>query len=437
MKNEEKAKIKPGKNKKNNSRTAKKAEKQKRDEQIRNKKRKELNDLKKNLEDIAKSEQYDYYQLLKWRLREWRLTFEINNNVVLNLEALAEQMSNYAVNTSAKRLATLFDGKKGEVRISEVVALCKIYNIPLSICDLPVPVVQTNIDKTYRKLSDPNGKDERGELGENVVKPTISAYYDGRFYVYSFCSKYDPDHVQQVKEATLVEGTLDIQYDGGKTMLTYTEQKNARGFNGEILANFVLKGELVHLTNPDICYALLLDKQARRAMAVFFKYLNLSNDVRYYMTLSVMKTSDNMNHLPVFQKMAAFRNPQDLEDENFQKIIRGMLNMNTTPCIALSGEYLELLRKTGDRLAKFVNPEKAQRVCYMFEERDLRAKAFAGKPADYRTERLLQLRAEDMLQGLILVEDTEKLTDFVGNLQKEQNEKKSSPDPALGVEKSS
>ena len=291
------------------------------------------------------TEETTYNARVKQKLIAWRDAFEkANCDAKLNYSAIAERMErDFGISTSPQKISAMFDRQSSrEVKLQELAALCQIFNIPIQdICEYPgAPSSDMDVSGL---ISRKNGK-------RNAVRHLNNPFYQGRYYCYYFRKKHFQDKLKPVEESDISEATMDIQIENGSTTVTLTENKVTTNFFGDQVAHaFTLTGKLYHFENPDMAYCFITDTTGRRAMALMFSFLNLSADVRYYMTMGMMTFALNQTHVPLFQKMAVFKVRQDIYNNPEQAdVVRGILALNTCPIILDEETMLRLMEEDED-----------------------------------------------------------------------------------------
>lgn len=364
-------------------------------------------------------EQLSYNARVKQKLIAWRDAFEkANCDIKLNYSAIAQKMEDdFGISTSAQKISAMFDLQSPrEVKLQELAALCQIFNIPMQdICEYPnAPTSDMDISElTGRK----NGK-------RNTIRHLNNGFYEGRYYCYYFRKKHFQDKLKPVEESVLLEAIMDIHIENGSTVVTLTENKAYKNFFGDQVAHaFTLSGKLYHFENPDMAYSFIVDTTGRRAMALMFSYLNLSTDVRYYMTMGMLTFALNQTHVPLFQKMAVFRVQQDIHGDPEQAdVIRGILALNTCPII-LDEETMLRLMEEDEELRKLIGPEKALKKCYAFSETAIRSASYFIQDDDEKMRKLLKLRRHSLYAAHEIVSEPDYFADFIKHHQQLQLKK--------------
>jgi len=373
---------------------------------------------KKELHDETIVAETPYNAVVKARLDDWRKKFETHNNVRLNYAAIAEKMKKMGIHTSAQKIGAMFDPEKPEreVKLRELVALCKMFRIPMmEICDFSD--FPDHIDVAELVRGD-------GTKGEEIAQFT-DKFYIGDYFCYTFEAKHYEDRIYPVQKSNLEESRLNISIEQGETIVTLSEMKATTSFYGKAMPSFVLKGKLYHLKNTDMAYSFVSDPTGRRSAALFFSYLNLSDDVRYYMTVAKLGISTNQTHMPIFQKMAVFRERQNVyTNAEEADIVRGILALNTAPII-LDEETIEELIREDEDFQRLLSTDRALKKCYAFSEMALRCEAFFIEDEYEKMKKMLKLRKNSMLAGYEVVYEPNNFADFIREYQKNQMNKMS------------
>lgn len=157
---------------------------------------------------------------------------------------------------------------------------------------------------------------------------------DGQYYYcYYFRPKHFQNRIKPVNDLKIEEARMSISLKDGHTIVKLEELKSSTTFDGDPMPSFILTGRLDHFENTDMAYSFITDDSGQRAMALMFTFLNLSADIRYYMTVGMMTFSQNQTHEPLFQKMAVFRVRQNYQENKTSEVIRGILSLNSSPLI--------------------------------------------------------------------------------------------------------
>lgn len=361
-------------------------------------------------------EDMSYNARVKHRLIVWRDAFEkANCDAKLNYSAIAERMErDFGISTSPQKISAMFDRQSSrEVKLQELAALCQIFNIPMQdICAYPgAPGSDMDVSAL---ISRKNGK-------HDAVRHLSNLFYQGRYYCYYFRKKHYQDKLKPVEESDLSEAVMDIRIENGSTTVTLTENKVTTNFFGNQVAHaFTLTGKLYHFENTDMAYSFLTDTTGRRAMALMFSFLNLSADIRYYMTMGMMTFALNQTHVPLFQKMAVFKVRQDVYNDPAQAdLVRGILALNTCPIILDEETMLRLMEEDED-IRKLIGPEKALKKCYSFSETAIRSASYFIRDDDEKMRLLLKLRKNSLYPAHEIIAEPDYFADFIKHYQQQQ-----------------
>lgn len=363
----------------------------------------------------AADEGFDYNARVKEKLIAWRDAFEQGNGVKLNYSAIAQKMEkDFHIRTSPQKISAMFDNQSPrEVKLQEVAALCQMYDIPMQdICAFP------NASAT--------GIEPSGVYGQNsakhmAVKNLDNPFYEGTYFCYYFKPKHFQNKLKPVEETEIDEAVMTISIQNGYTTVTLEEMQTRKTFFGDrTLPPFTLTGRLYHFVNTNMSYSFISDPAGRRAMALMFTFLNLSADIRYYMTAGMMTFSFNQTHAPLFQKMALFRVRQDIHnDAEKADVIRGILALNSCPVI-LDEETLDQLTNADADMKKLLSVEKAMNKCYVFSEASIQSNSFFIRDEAEKMRKILLIRKNSLYPAHEIVSEPDVFADFVKEYQQKQ-----------------
>ena len=374
-----------------------------------------------NHKSLDKSnENSDYNALVKKRLFKWRRDFE---------QALGEQTLNYSgitdmmfqrfhIKTSPSKIRAMLDGEPNrEVKLSELVALAQIFDIPLwNICELP----ETSKDNKYTSDID-FSRLLKGKHKDSGIHPLTNPYYADDYYCYYFNTRYHYDRLKSGKNSKIEEAKMTININEGRTTVTLNEMQLNRTFCGDPQPPFQFTGELKLLENSSIAYSFLSDKDARRAMALMFRYINLNYDLRHYIPVGMLTFSSNQIHEPLFQKMAVFRVRQDYTNPQTSELLHGILSLNSAPLV-IDNDTLQELRKD-ENFARLLSSDKAVFTnCSVFLESSIKSNAYFIQDENEKMNLLLQLRRNSLYPSHEIVSEAEPFTDFIMHYQMHQKE---------------
>ena len=391
-----------------------------------NLKSEEEKNLQKKLKILEEYETNGNYNArVKARLIRWQIYYQMATGSDLNFSAISNIMENtFHINTSTQKVAKMFDIASfykssqnpgeyttREIKLQELTALAQIFDIPLwDICGYP-NVSASGIDLSKRAV--------RRNSKKGGISPLNDKFYLGKYYCYYFNVKHHQNHLKPVEESEIEEAELIIAQEYGHTTITLHELKSNTTFFGEPMTSFTLTGNLYRFENPEIAYSFIADETGRRAMALMFKYLNLSADIRYYMTVAMMTFSLNQIHEPLFQKMAVFKVRQKYKEPDTAEIIRGILSLNTCPII-IDEDTLNNLIKNDATMKRLISPEKALKKCYIFSEDSINSNSFFISDDKQRVHKKLQLRKNSLYPAHEIISESDSFTDFIKDYQRKQ-----------------
>ncbi len=355
----------------------------------------------------------EYNEKIKTKLVAWQKAYEAAHHGSLNYSKIADTMvERFGIRTSAQKVAAMFNTRSPrEVKLQELAALSAIFRFPVEdICEFENTPALSDID--------PTGLIRRKQFSASPARPLDNEYYSGTYYCYYFRPKQKKDQLYPLQTAPLEEAEMIIGIEAGHTTVTLREMKTSKTFDGKPTPGFRMTGNLYVYPNTNICYAFTADDTGRRAMALMFSFLNISSDVRYYMTVGMMPFSVNQVHEPIFQKMAVFRVRQDLKQTDISDTIRGILALNTTP-IVLDEETIGELIAEDEKWKKVLSPEKALRNCYAFSEGSILSGLFFVQD-DEKMQMLLDLRRRSLYAAHEVVSETDAFTDYIKKYQEKQ-----------------
>ena len=301
-----------------------------------------------------------------------------------------------------------------EVKLSELVALAQIFDIPLwNICECPEASDEYISNIHLSRLV------KGGKHKDSAIRQLTNSYYKGDYYCYYFHAKHRQECLKPIEDSKIEEAKMTIDIKEGHTIVTLEEMKAGTTFCGDPMPSFKLAGTLKLFENTSIAYSFISDETGRRAMALMFKYLNLSADIRYYMPVGMLTFSLNETSEPLFQKMAVFRVRQDCRDSQTADMLRGILALNTAP-IVIDQDTLDKLRKD-ETLGKLLAPDKAViNNCSLFSEAAIRSNAYFLQDENERIQLMLQIRKNSLYPSHEIVYEPEPFSDFIKNHQLRQ-----------------
>ena len=326
---------------------------------------------------------YSYTRLVKKRLIEWKKSFEDQlGGIELNYAAIARTLEQqFGIYVSAALIGKMFvQDDDREVRLDVLTALAQLFNIPIwEICEHP---------------SDSSSNVSVGSLirwknkGQRDRQPITNKFYEGDYYCYYFLPNHADDDIRPVDELPIKEATMSIRIDNGRTRLTFRQTKSDKGFYGNALEPYVLTGDLYRFA-----------------------------DIRYYMTMGMLTLSYNQTHVPLFQKMAVFRERQNLKDAAQAAVLRGILSLNSSPIILDSETCRKLIAKE-PVLENALSPDKALlKDCMIFSEAAIRSSLFMISDKYDKTELLLKVRRSSLLPAHEIVSEEDFFARFIREYQ--------------------
>ena len=355
----------------------------------------------------------NYNLLIKKRLYTWKQAYESSNRVSLNISAIAKAMEQkFGLSTSPAKIGAMFNTQsEREVKLPELVALAQMFNIPhRDICEFPnAPTSNMDLSRYVR----------RSISKQNTVQQLDNVFYEGDYYCYYFKPKHFQDHLKSVEESVIDEAKFTIKIEKGHTTITLEEMKTDLTFDGKPMPSFVLTGDLYHFENTEMAYSFISDPTGRRAMALMFKYLNLSADIRYYMTVGMMTFSLNQTHEPLFQKMAVVRVRQDYTKEETSEILRGILALNTSPII-IDEHTLKQLSESDETMKRLLSEDKALKKCFVFSESTIRGDSFFILDENQKVRKLLKIRKNSLYPVHEIISEPDSFAEFIKGYQQKQ-----------------
>lgn len=358
---------------------------------------------------------FNYNMFVKHNLIKWRDAFETTNHVTLNYTAIANALqTHFNISTSTQKVAAMFNSQSPrEIKLQELVAIAQIFDIPLwDLCQYPNnPDSGINTYSLTKQTKDSNGSVH--ELRNHSYFTEEGQYY----YCYYFKPKDFQNRIKPVENLPIEEARMSISLKDGHTMVTLEEMKSGTTFYGDPMPSFLLTGPLYQYENQNMAYSFIADKTGNRVMALMFTFLNLSADIRYYMTVGMMTFSQNQTHEPLFQKMAVFRVQQNYQDEKNAEVLRGILALNSSPLL-LDEDTIARLEED-DVMRKLLSEGKSPKRYYAYNEAVLRD-SFTLPDSKERTRILLQLRKNSFYPAQEVVSETDAFTDFIKHYQVSQ-----------------
>ena len=131
----------------------------------------------------------------------------------------------------------------------------------------------------------------------------------------------------------------------------------------------------------------------------------------------MMTLSYNQTHVPLFQKMAVFRERQNLKDAAQAAVLRGILSLNSSPII-LDSETCKKLIREDPVLENAFSPDKALlKDCMIFSEAAIRSSLFMISDKYDKTELLLKVRRSSLLPAHEIVSEEDFFARFIREYQ--------------------
>ena len=358
---------------------------------------------------------YSYTRLVKKRLIEWKKSFEDQlGGIELNYAGIARTLEQqFGIYVSAALIGKMFvQDDDREVRLDVLTALAQLFDIPIwEICQHPSSqpsgISVGNLVKWKNK-------------GMRDRQPITNKFYEGDYYCYYFYPNHADDSIRPVEELPLREATLSIRIDNGRTRLAFRQTKSEKGFYGNPLETYVLTGDLYRFEQNNIAYGFISNEDGRRLMALMFSYLELATDIRYYMTMGMLTLSLNQTHVPIFQKMAVFRERQNIRDAEQAAVLRGILALNSSPII-LDSETCRKLIEEDPILEDSISPDKAiLKDCMLFSEAAIRSSLFTVSDKYDKTNLLLKVRRNSLLPAHEAIAEEDHFSRFIREYQVRQ-----------------
>lgn len=300
----------------------------------------------------------DYYSKVKERLNLVVQRYE-ESGYRVNLSKIAEIISvKYHIDTSYQTVKSIFITKDNssterirKISLAEIAAICDILQVPMNeIC---------KFETTPAKELVPSWLIPRGTSRDSLPEVLTNQYYYGDYYCYYFKTKPVSNaklgNKFAAQESEIRTAKLKIFEKHGFSYATLTETSDTLNFSKDrILSHFVYEGKLYYLSKQNQAYATLMDEQGKHIICLMFDYHNYTKDVMFYRTAAMLTTSTEQYPRPIYQKMIILRTELDLEDEYYQKILRGMLSLESNNLL-VKKEVFDNLAKNNSNLLKFNN----------------------------------------------------------------------------------
>ncbi len=298
----------------------------------------------KDNKNIRKPGRKAYYKLIKDRLSEYERTLAAQGYQLIYSQLAANMCTQYNIETSDQKIRAMFSASGSsdrEIPLAEMVALCHMLHIPIyDICGFP-EAPSAEIDPPWLKRINPN--DNSG------INQLYDEFYLGKYYCYYFSRDY-LDNTQlagksQAEMANIRAAELTIEHEDCVTTAYYREQfEDSDFYKKTALEQLELKGRVYLLERPKQIYTLLMDSQGKLLFSLLFDYRIYSKDILYYRT-AAMTTFSEYPHpqQPLFQKMALFRVKQDLTNPETEKMIRGILTLNSNNILVEKSKFNQMI----------------------------------------------------------------------------------------------
>ncbi len=380
---------------------------------------KKTNSVTQNIHDPN----YSYTRLVKKRLIEWKKSFEDQlGGIELNYAGISRTLEQqFGIYVSAALIGKMFvQDDDREVRLDVLTALAQLFDIPIwEICEHP-----SNAPSSIEVGSLIKWKNK----GYRDRKPITNRYYEGDYYCYYFYPEDSDDDIRPVEELPIKEGIMSIGIENGRTRLTFRQTNSEKGFYGDTLKPYVLTGNLYRFEQSNLVYSFIVNEDGRRFMALMFSYLELASDIRYYMTMGMLTLSIAQVHNPLFQKMAVFRERQNLNDKSQVSVLRGILALNSSPII-LDPETCRKLIEENPILENVLSPDRALlKDCMLFSEAAIRSSLFTVSDKYDKTNLLLKVKSMSLLPAHEMASEEDYFARFIKEYQMRQM-KNSCKDP--------
>ncbi len=279
------------------------------------------------------------------------------NGYKVNLAGITDIIINqYHIDTSYTIIKSIFNTKDNpksnrirKIPLAELAAICDILQVPMSeIC---------KFDTTPTKELVPSWLIPRKTNRESLPEVLTNPFYYGKYYCYYFKTKPISNaklgNKFAAQEADLRTATLEISEKHGFSYATLTETSDTPNFSKEgVLCHFVCEGKIYYLSERNQAYAALMDEDGKRIVCLMFDFHNYTKDVMFYRTAAMLTTSTEQYPRPIYEKIVLLRTELDLKDEYHQRILRGMLTLESNKLLVKKQDYECLVKKNPD-LQKF------------------------------------------------------------------------------------
>lgn len=369
--------------------------------------------------DRADQGEETYNAIVKKRLAEWEKALH-ERGFALNYGILAAKMeSEYHITTTEQKLRAMFSLRDTtrKLQLAELVALCHLLCIPLQdICELPdAPAINFDLvtPPWIKKIR------KRDTAADNSgIRPLFNPYYCGVYHCYYFYPKHYGSSLDgpAISSTQIETAEVHIEHKDMGSYVTWSEKTGLQSFDLERkLDELELHGRLYLIEKTRQAYSFLTDPLGKRTVFLLFDYHAYSKDIMYYRTAAMLTLSRNEKSVPLFQKVAMFRVAQDLQKEETNTLIRGILAL-TTGDIVIRQSVFEKMAQEDPALAKIYRQSQA---CYIISEDDVLRHYDEDEPFSARMRRLMRLRNASMYQAHEIVREREEFGPFIKKVQQD------------------
>ncbi|MBP3872003.1 MAG: hypothetical protein J6E46_13625, partial [Faecalicoccus sp.] len=162
---------------------------------------------------------YNYNDLIKKRLIEWKQNFELEmEGMSLNYAKIASEIEHrYKVPTSAAKIGAMFNPEETRgIQLPELTALAQIFDIPIwDICAHPVQMTTPKDYSSFvKKKRNPNTN----------IEPVTNDLYYGEYWAYYLRPKHYDGQINPLEKIDLEEARIVIAKDKNQSTLSLEEQ---------------------------------------------------------------------------------------------------------------------------------------------------------------------------------------------------------------------
>lgn len=294
---------------------------------------------------------YNYYKGIRLKLIK-RQKEIMDCGYILDYPSLQSYIhDNYQILIDEKTLKKLFNE-------SEDSAIYPHYLIPvcnalgLNICDImqyddkrESSIASSIKSRNIFKL-DKKGKEEPTFLEKflaNDITFLTNEFYEGEYQCYYFYPQEIANSISNGKHQPQVnhirEATLKIEFKKGETIATLTE-KNTLSNN-----DFTFIGRVIRLQRVDKVYIFLSEQKGNGFIWLLFNDIFIKKRELYYKEVAMMTHSIASHSNPIFGKMILTKNPIDINNPEFENIIRGILTFNTEEILVSEEKVSDIINK--------------------------------------------------------------------------------------------